>query len=72
MNKRQHKKKFKYILDNWKLINIKETDTLVLKINHNKISPELANNFVNFIKEKMPNQIIIMPSGMDLEKNNKT
>jgi hypothetical protein len=71
MNKRQRKKKFKYILDHWKLMGIKETDTLVLKINHNKIKPDLANNFGKFIRERMPNQIIILLTGMDLEINNK-
>ena len=70
MNKRQRKKKFKYILDNWKLMSIKETDTLVLKINNNKIPAQTAHNFTKFIREKLPNPIIVLLTGMDLEVNN--
>lgn len=43
MNKRQHKKKIKYIIDNIQKINLKEKDLLVFKINTNKVRPETAH-----------------------------
>ena len=68
MNKRQHKKKIKYIIDNIQTLNLKEDDILVFKVNIKKVGIREANMFLTYVKGSISNKLLLIPVGSDLSK----
>lgn len=73
MNKRQNKKKIKYIIDNIQKLTLNENDMLIFKVNINKIKPNVAMKFAEFISEQIPDhKFILIPTGSNLSKKKES
>lgn len=68
MNKRQHKKKVKCIVDNIKRINLKENDILLFRYDDTKYGCDTVANFADFIKEVITQRLIFVPISWDIKK----
>lgn len=74
MNKRQRKKKLKNIFNDIKVLNLKEGDLLVFKVDTNKVHYSLVARYVEYIREKITTDIVVIPTKTDLytQKNSAT
>lgn len=68
MNKRQHKNKIKYIIDNIQTINLKENEVLLFKYDETKYNRETVVNFADFIKNQIAQKVLFVPISWDIKK----
>jgi len=68
LNKRQNKKKIKYILNNIQTINLKENEFLLFRFDTNKWKPKDLADFSQQISENITSKIIFIPSDLEMKK----
>jgi hypothetical protein len=59
----------KYIIDNIQFLNLKENDNVILKVDILKFRPSEVHAFYKIIREKIPNNIFVIPKQFDLYKS---
>ena len=68
MNKRIHKKKMKFVIDNIQQVKLREGEFLVFRFDPNKQSPQNIEYFANRVKENVSSKILFVPTDMQMIK----
>lgn len=67
MNKRQNKKKLKYIIDNIQIVNLKENEFLLFRYNKNT-DYKTMSEFANYINRFLSKKAIFVPTEFEVKK----
>lgn len=68
MNKRIHKKKMKFIIDNIQQVKLNENEFLIFRFDENKWKPDYMKLFAQYIKENVSNKVFFVPKDIEMIK----
>ena len=68
MNKRQNKKKIKYIIDNIQTINLKENEFLLFRYDQIKYRPQYIAELAEIISKNITGKIVFIPNDLEMKK----
>ena len=71
MNKRQNKKKIKYIIDNIQTINLKENEFLLFRYDQIKYRPQYIAELAKMISNDITGKIVFIPNDLEMKKFQK-
>ena len=68
MNKRQNKKKIKYIIDNIQIVNLKENEFLLFRYDQIKYRPQYIAELAEIISKNITGKIVFIPNDLEMKK----
>jgi len=68
MNKRQNKKKIKYIIDNIQTVNLKENEFLLFRYDQIKYRPQYIAELAEIISKNITGKIVFIPNDLQMKK----
>ena len=68
MNKRQNKKKIKYIIDNIQTVNLKENEFLLFRYDQIKYRPQYIAELAEMIRNDSTGKIVFIPNDLEMKK----
>jgi len=68
MNKRQNKKKIKYIIDNIQIVNLKENEFLLFRYDQIKYRPQYIAELAEIISKNITGKIVFIPNDLQMKK----
>jgi len=68
MNKRQNKKKIKYVIDNIQKVNLDEGEFLVFQYDKEKYRFQDIAEMAEYIKKGLTTKVIFLPSDFKMKK----
>jgi len=68
MNKRQNKKKIKYIIDNIQTVNLKENEFLLFRYDQIKYRPQYIAELAEIISKNITGKIVFIPNDLEMKK----
>jgi len=68
MNKRQNKKKIKYIIDNIQILNLKENEFLLFIYDQIKYRPQYIAELAEIISKNITGKIVFIPNDLQMKK----
>jgi len=68
MNKRQNKKKIKYIIDNIQTVNLKENEFLLFRYDQIKYRPQYIAELAEIINKNITGKIVFIPNDLEMKK----
>jgi len=68
MNKRQNKKKIKYIIDNIQTVNLKENEFLLFRYDQIKYRPQYIAELAEMIRNDITGKIVFIPNDLEMKK----
>jgi len=68
MNKRQNKKKIKYIIDNIQTVNLKENEFLLFRYDQIKYRPQYIAELAKIISKDITGKIVFIPNDLEMKK----
>jgi len=68
MNKRQNKKKIKYIIDNIQTVNLKENEFLLFRYDQIKYRLQYIAELAEIISKNITGKIVFIPNDLQMKK----